>query len=845
MPGIVETHQPAKQRTAQVTCHPNNEFTCNDGKCITTSWVCDGQNDCIDGSDEGSHCLTKTCTPDEFSCGNGVCIKRDYVCDQVDDCGNSADERNCTKVATCSPQQFTCNNSHCINSAWRCDNDNDCGDNSDEWNCPNKTCGPELFQCSSGDCIKKSWLCDGERDCTDGSDEKNCSTSRPKHTCRAGEFQCKNWECIKSEWRCDGSTDCTDGSDELGCNKTTCKSGQFRCSAHICIDAHNVCDGISDCANSRDEQNCTTPTPPNLTCNSSQFTCHTNKSCISMKLVCNGKFDCEDKSDEPATCNINECSEYNGHCSQNCVNTKVGYYCACNPGYTLDTDGRTCLDINECNISNPCSQMCENTKGSYKCTCADGYRLDADFKSCKALGPEPVLFFANRRDIHRFTIKGSRYNDVMKGLKGAIGIDVHVRKRLLFWTDIVSEKIGRVTLHSNGTVAGKNKYIISDGVLSPECVAVDWIHDTIYWTDTGLDAIKMSDLDGRYVKTIISNIADPRGLAVDPVDGYIYFTDWGSSAKIERAKLDGTQRQILVSTNVEWPNGLTIDYPQRKMYWVDGKHHHIESANLDGSGRRVILSKGIPHPFSITVFENSVYWTDWESKTVETANKLTGANRSVLLSDLYAPMGITTFQLQRQPRHYDACHLNKGGCSQICVKTGDYKRTCLCKDGWQLDSDGTGCVLLPTQSYNCKSIDCGYGSCLINSTNGVPYCSCSVGYGGDNCTVITSASTGEAMTIGVAAGCAIGFLIIIIIIGYIVRRRHGKNKKTFDEFDIQSMTNRAMINETTEDISKRPVNNSRPVSLAISNGNFSYSSRQHLVGSRFSMVSSQSVATQV
>ena len=163
--------------------------------------------------------------------------------------------------------------------------------------------------------------------------------------------------------------------------------------------------------------------------------------------------------------------------------------------------------------------MCENTKGSFKCTCADGYKLDTDFRSCKALGPEPIIFFANRRDIHKFSTSGLIYGDVMKGLKGSIGIDVHVRKRFLFWTDIVSEKIGRVTLHRNGTVAGISKYIVTEGVRLPECIAVDWIHDTIYWTDTGLDVIKMSNLDGQYVKTIISGITDPRGLAIDPIDG--------------------------------------------------------------------------------------------------------------------------------------------------------------------------------------------------------------------------------------------------------------------------------------------------------------------------------------
>lgn len=45
---------------------------------------------------------------------------------------------------------------------------------------------------------------------------------------------------------------------------------------------------------------------------------------------------------------------------------------------------------------------------------------------------------------------------------------------------------------------------------------------------------------------------------------YLFWTDWGHVAKIERANLDGSERKILINTDLGWPNGLTLDYDTRR-----------------------------------------------------------------------------------------------------------------------------------------------------------------------------------------------------------------------------------------------------------------------------------------
>lgn len=87
----------------------------------------------------------------------------------------------------------------------------------------------------------------------------------------------------------------------------------------------------------------------------------------------------------------------------------------------------------------------------------------------------------------------------------------------------------------------------------------------------------------------------------------MYWTDWGSEPKIEKAALDGSQRIILINSGLGWPNGLSIDYKERKLYWGDAKTDKIEVSNLDGSDRRELVSDQLPHIFGFTLLGELLY----------------------------------------------------------------------------------------------------------------------------------------------------------------------------------------------------------------------------------------------
>lgn len=57
---------------------------------------------------------------------------------------------------------------------------------------------------------------------------------------------------------------------------------------------------------------------------------------------------------------------------------------------------------------------------------------------------------------------------------------------------------------------------------------------------------------------------------------YVYWTDWGNKAFIGRVGMDGTNKAPIITTKIEWPNGITIDYTNDKLYWSDAHLNYIE-----------------------------------------------------------------------------------------------------------------------------------------------------------------------------------------------------------------------------------------------------------------------------
>ena len=310
---ISECDQIGFPRCDNSTCFSFNLLASNSNQQATTSYLV-----CTSFCSDQQYCHKKPL----FQCSDNSFIFLDHFCDGVVDCDDGSDEIVYKPGFRCNKCVLPQNNLY--------DDLAQCGDNSDLCLFANND---SCFQCLD----KRLWIsskqvCDGVLDCYDLSDECLCDIYFDVALC-ASRFELNNLACFDADWLatshtslkiyavnsmtttfacqtkygsvhampCDGKPECRDFRDECECNNPPSFCNDF-CHSFFPM-GDRYCDGVEDpawmylnatlCPKGFDELDC----PKRFKCNA------TGKVSIDVLQVCDGKPDCDDRSDE------NGCSE--------------------------------------------------------------------------------------------------------------------------------------------------------------------------------------------------------------------------------------------------------------------------------------------------------------------------------------------------------------------------------------------------------------------------------------------------------------------------------------------------------------------------------------------------------
>ncbi|XP_076629433.1 uncharacterized protein LOC143345828 isoform X7 [Colletes latitarsis] len=150
-------------------------------------------------------------------------------------------------------------------------------------------CKPKHFECLPGECIPSPWVCDGEEDCTNGADERACMSHMDLFQ-KQSKQKLEGYDVEK--WLNTPLKTCA-----LRCKEAdfTCRSFAHKASGNICLlSDSNV--GLTGSLKPNREFDYYEMKERSINCEG-KFVCNNGK-CINQTQVCNGKNDCNDRSDE-------------------------------------------------------------------------------------------------------------------------------------------------------------------------------------------------------------------------------------------------------------------------------------------------------------------------------------------------------------------------------------------------------------------------------------------------------------------------------------------------------------------------------------------------------------------
>ncbi|KAG9350651.1 hypothetical protein JZ751_024540 [Albula glossodonta] len=366
------------------------ECTCPTGYVLRDDHrMCRDQDECSDGLDD--------CESKGMTCKNLIGT---FMCICPPGMQRRPDGEGCMDLNECRTKPGICKNGRCVNTvgSYRCE----CNEGFQ----PSST-GTECIDNRQGFCFTEVL----QTMCQQSSTNRN-SVTKSECCCNGGRGWGPHCELcplpgtVQYKRMCPlGPGYTTDGRDMDECSQSPkpcnflCKNteGSYLCSCprgYILQPDGKTCKDLDEC--STKQHNCQFLCP-NM--------CGSRASCLNTP----GSFNCECQKGFSLDSTGLECEDVdecggNHRCQHGCQNMLGGFRCGCPQGYVQHYQWNQCVDENECSGSQVCgSASCYNTLGSFKCVCPSGFDFEQSVGGCQdinecSMGNNPCSFGCSNTD---------------------------------------------------------------------------------------------------------------------------------------------------------------------------------------------------------------------------------------------------------------------------------------------------------------------------------------------------------------------------------------------------------------------------------------------------------------
>ncbi|BFZ13036.1 hypothetical protein BsWGS_16075 [Bradybaena similaris] len=400
--------------------------------------------------------------------------------------------------------------------------------------------------------------------------------------------------------------------------------------------------------------------------------------------------------------------------------------------------------------SDDCVRMPTNKERPLKCLCPDESpkMLSSNSTSCQR--PQNFLLVADLNTLKMISLDDDTetgahtlfYSSVESNF---VALAYDNTTDMIYWSDITKKSIYSSSLMNfKPHVMYSADYYI-DGLV------VDTEKQRLFWTgyiQNGSGVIARLNIhkgDDSYHE-ILHELNNPRAIHLYPDKKLLFWTEYGGGknapARVNKAKISGLHRKVLMSHGLFWPNALATHY--ERLYVADGAGK-VFMMDLNGGQQTELsfLTGSVSHIFGLVIMDTVLFYSDWFTNSIYMVDRINGQTEA-FATHLSRPTSIVAYHPTNLTAN-NQCMKSGHNCEETCVPVPRAYH-CSCSIGSKLAPDKRGCIQLENPWEITEELRChkpchadGYCSQLVPLLK--YQCVCKAGYEGDGIT--TCSECGE------------------------------------------------------------------------------------------------------